>query len=63
MLQTIGTGVLGHLNFSPVLTFRGAVGSTGRFLEAGGVVGVGERGEGGLAQGRKPRGSVEWGLF
>ena len=56
MLQTIGTGVLGHLNFSPVLTFRGAVGSTGRFLEAGGVVG-------GLAQGRRPMGSVEWGLF
>ena len=54
---TIGTGVLGHLNFSPVLTFRGAVGSTGRFLEAGGVVGVGERGEGGgIGTGKEAQG-------
>ena len=47
----IGTGVLGHLNFS--LTFRGAVGSTGRFLEAGVV--VGERG-GGIGAGKEAQG-------
>ena len=54
---TIGTGVLSHLNFS--LTFRGAVGSTGRFLEAGVVVGVrvGERGEGGgIGAGKEAQG-------
>ena len=53
----------GPLNFSPGLAFRGAVGPTGRVLKAGLVVGVGGKGEGGFVQGRKPRGSVEWGLF
>ena len=57
----IGTGVLGHLNFS--LTFRGAVGSTGGFLEAGLVVGVGGRGEGGIGAGKEAQGIVGWGLF
>ena len=53
----------GPLNFSPGLIFRGAVGSTGGFLEAGLVVGVGGRGEGGIGAGKEAQGIVGWGLF
>ena len=52
----------GPLNFSPGLIFRGAVGSTGGFLKAGLVVGVGGRGEDWRREG-SPGGALDGGYF